>query len=187
MANYLILNQPQVFVGLGTLSYTIPATGQYNVQFNATFPFAQANNSKVTGPGAAVGTTGVMGAGSGMGLGAGTGGGGSGFTKGDQGTGQGGVGQGFGAGNSYQQPPAAGANAEANSAVVSGLTIVVNKNGSPIYTSTARQGNQAAIQFQYGFQATAADAITVVLTGTAGLDDALNTVQSITSINQGLS
>lgn len=36
MANYLILNQPQVFQGLGTLTYTVPSTGSYAVQVQAT-------------------------------------------------------------------------------------------------------------------------------------------------------
>ena len=31
MANYLLLNQPFVFVGLGTLTYTVPSTAKYNV------------------------------------------------------------------------------------------------------------------------------------------------------------
>lgn len=31
MANFLLTNQPFVFVGLGTLTYTVPATGNYNV------------------------------------------------------------------------------------------------------------------------------------------------------------
>lgn len=186
MANYLLLNAPQVFVGLGTLSYTIPSTGQYNVRFSASLPYAPAVNASPGGAGVAVGVGGTFGAGSGMGLGAGTGGGGQGFTKGDQGAGSGNPGQGFGAGNSYQQPPAAGPNQTSNSPIQSALSVVVNVNGSPVYTSTAPTGLQSALQFQYGFQASATDAITVVLTGTAGLDDALNTVQSITSINQGL-
>ena len=77
MANYLILNQPQVFNGTGTLTYTVPTAGQYNVRVQATFPSAWPQNSSPStnagvGAGQLNGTQ--LGAGSGMGLGSGTGG-----------------------------------------------------------------------------------------------------------------
>ena len=170
LANYLILNQSQVFNGLGTLTYTVATTGNYNVQVQTTVPEAIATGS---------------GAGSNKGLGAGTGGGGEGFTGGDLGLGHGGVGQGFGAGNGYQQPPADGSNQTSGSAVSSGLSIVVNKNGSPIYTATAPTVTQSAQQFKYSFQATAADSITVVFSSSTASDNGLNGVLSNVSIGQG--
>jgi len=36
MSNILILNQSYVMVGLGTVTFTIPVTGLYNVQFQTT-------------------------------------------------------------------------------------------------------------------------------------------------------
>lgn len=36
MSNILIADTPQVFVGLGTLTYTVPTTGIYNVRCTAT-------------------------------------------------------------------------------------------------------------------------------------------------------
>lgn len=170
MANLLILNQPQVFVGIGTLSFTIPSTGLYNAQFTATVPEALATGS---------------GSGSGQGLGAGTGGGGEGFTGGDLGLGHGGVGQGFGAGNGYQQPPAAGSNQTSGPAISSGLTVVVNQNGSPIYTAPALAPTQGSLKFKFSFSATAADAITVVLSSSVTSDKVLNGLVSTTTIGQG--
>jgi len=171
MANYLILNQPQVFNGLGTLTYTVATTGNYNVQCQITVPEAVATGSF---------------AGSGQGLGSGTGGGGEGFTGGDLGTGHGGVGQGFGAGNSYQQPSAQGSNQTSGSAVASGVSVLVKKNGSTIFTTPTFAPSKSAIQFKYGFQATAADSITVVIASSTASDNGLNGVTSITSIGEGL-
>lgn len=179
MANYLILNQNQVFNGLGTLTYTVATTEALNVQVQVTFPKSVAINSNQTG-------NGYNGAGSGVGLGAGTGGGGEGFTGGDLGTGHGGVGQGFGAGNSYQQPPSAASNATANSPVSSSLVILVKKNGSTIYTATSPAQFQSALQFRTSFLATAADSITVVISSVASSDSQLSGVTSNISIGQGL-
>jgi poly(3-hydroxybutyrate) depolymerase len=171
MANYLILNQSQVFNGLGTLTYTVPTTGQYNVSVQVTVPEAVATGSF---------------AGSNQGLGSGTGGGGEGFTGGDLGTGHGGVGQGFGAGNGYQQPSSQGSNQTSGSAVSSGVSILVKKNGSTIFTAPAFVAGQSALQFKYGFLATAADSITVVIASSTGSDNGLNGVTSNVSISQGL-
>ncbi len=190
MANYLILNQNQVFNGLGTLTYTVATTEALNVQVQCTFPEAAPINNNVTANSAGLGgglfDQLAVGGGSGMGLGAGTGGGAQGFVLGDRGTGSGGVGQGFGTGNNYQQPPAASSNSTANSAVTSQLSIVVNKNGSPIYTSTAPAVAQGALQFKTSFLATAADSITVVLSSAASSDNQLSGVTSNVSVSQGL-
>ena len=179
MANTLILNQNQVFNGLGTLTYSVVTTEALNVQVQVTFPEAQAINSKLAGDS-------YNGAGSGVGLGAGTGGGGTGFTQGDQGTGHGGVGQGFGAGNNYQQPPSAPSNATANSPISSSLSVVVNKNGSAVYTATSPAQFQSALQFRTSFLASNGDTITVVLSSSASSDNQLSGVTSNISIGQGL-
>lgn len=170
MANYLVLNKPQVWNGLGTLSYVIPTTGQYNVQVELTVPEAIAQGSN---------------AGSGLGLGSGTGGGAQGFTGGDLGTGHGGVGQGFGEGNDYQQPSVQGSNQVAGPSVSSSVTVVVNDNGSPIFTAPAFKFQQSALQFKYGFQATAGHTITVVLASATASDSGLNGVKSNISISEG--
>lgn len=190
MANTLILNKPQVFNGIGTLTYTVPtgtATQLYTVKVEATFPSADPINSKVpdsTGVGFA--TLGFMGAGSGMGLGAGTGGGGEGFTKGDQGAGEGGVGQGFGTGNSYQQPPSASSNATAQSPTTSQLSIVVNKNDVAQYTSTTIVPFQSALQFQTApISLAAGDVVTVVSSSSATVDNQRDGVTITASIQQG--
>lgn len=185
MANTLILNQNQVFNGIGTLTYTVVTAGAYNVQVQSTFPATPPVNS-TPNDGFGVGALGPCGAGSGMGLGAGTGGGGEGFTGGDLGTGHGGVGQGFGATNSYQQPPSAGSNAVANSATTSGLSIVVNKNGAAQYTFSSPALLQSATQFKVGFLATANDTITVVISSAVSSDNQLSGVTSNVSIGQGL-
>jgi len=172
MANYLRLNENQVWGGLGTLTYTVDADGQYNVRVQSSFPsWPSQGNAK---------------AGSGQGLGAGAGGGGEGFTKGDQGTGEGGVGQGFGATNGYQQPPSAGSNQTSFAGVQSVLSIVVNKNGSPVFTAESPDVVQGGIQFKTSFSASDGDSITVVLSSAGATDNQLNSVLSNISISQGL-
>lgn len=187
MANLLILNQPQVWNGLGTLTFTIPTTGNYSVQVQSSFPSAAPINSvpSGTGIGASITPAVPLGAGSGMGLGSGTGGGGTGFTDGDQGTGHGGTGQGFGTGNSYQQPSSQASNATASSPTTSQLSIVVNQNGVAGYTATTPALIQSALQFKYSFLATAADTITVVLSSSLSSDNQLSGVKSIVTIQQG--
>lgn len=171
MANYLILNQNQVFNGLGTLTYSVASTEAYNVQVQVTFPEADPVNN---------------GAGSGIGFGSGAGGGANGFTGGGSGLGSGGKGLGFGASNNYPQPPSYGANFTANSSVTSGLSIVVNKNGTPIYTSSAPAVEQSALQFKTSFLASNGDSITVVLSSAVSSDNQLSGVTSNISIGQGL-
>lgn len=171
-APYLILNQPQVFCGLGTLSFTIPATGTYSVVGQTFVPQALPTGD---------------GGGSSQGLGSGAGGGDvTGFARGGNGTGVGGVGQGFGpVANNYPQPPSYGSNATSGAAVSTGISIVVNKNGSPIYTMPSLTAAQSAAQFKFGFQAAITDAITVVITSSTASDNTLNGVQSTIAIQQG--
>lgn len=190
MANYLILNQPQVFNGLGALTYVVPAgtaTQLYSVQVQATFPYDPAINSKVSNAqGIGFATLGFMGAGSGSGLGAGTGGGGEGFVKGDQGPGEGGVGQGFGVGNNYQQPPSAPSNVTAQSPNLSELSIVVAKNAVTQYTSTVPRGQQSAVQFSTRLSLAAGDTVTITGSSSDPLDNQKDGITLIASIQQGL-
>jgi hypothetical protein len=172
MANYLILNQNQVWNGLGTLTYTVASTGQYNVRVQSSFPAWEAEgNAK---------------AGSGQGLGSGYGGGGSGFVDGDAGTGHGGVGQGFGATNSYQQPPHYGSNQTSYAGVQSSVSILVKKNGVTLYTAPVPAVVQGEVQFKTSFLASSGDSITVVLSSSDAEDNQLNSVRSNISISQGL-
>jgi len=68
----------------------------------------------------------------------------------------------------------------------SGLTLVVNKNASPVFTAPVITPTQSAQQFKFDIILADADVVTVVATGTAGIDDALNNVKINTSIGQGL-
>lgn len=107
MSNILLLNQPFVFCGLGTLTYTVPTTGTYSVMV------------------------------------------------------------------------------QLSEVPVSGISIVVNDNGSPIFTAPVITPTQSAQQFKYSFQATVADVITVVLASVSAIDAQLNTVKSQITIEQG--
>lgn len=172
MANYLLLNQPQVFNGLGTLTFTVPTTGNYNVQFQCTVPEALATGD---------------GAGSGTGLGSGVGGGTLyGFAVGGAGTSHGAKGQGFGTDTSgYNQPPSYGSNQTSGSAVSSALSVLVKDNGSTIFTAPTLTATQSSMQFKKSFQATAGHSITVVLSSVNASDAVKNGVVSTTSISQG--
>ncbi len=172
MANYLILNKPQVFNGLGTLSYVVTTTGQYNVSMSITVPEAMPVGD---------------GAGSGTGLGSGQATQTSeDFSDGDLGAGYGGTGLGFTKQVDYPQPSAQGSNETLGSAVSSGVSVLVKDNGSTIFTAPTIQFQQSAMQFKYGFQATAGHTITVVLASSTASDNGLNGVESIISIGEGL-
>lgn len=107
MANILLIEQPFVFCGLGTLTHTLASTGNYNVKVQLS-----------------------------------------------------------------ENPP-------------SGLSLVVNKNGSPIFTAPTITPTQIAQQFKTAFQAAANDVITVVLSSSSQIDNNLNTVKSSISIGGG--
>lgn len=213
MSNILQLNQQFINVGLDTQTITIAASGIYNVQVVATIPAAlptgagggsaadqglgalggspgivQGNNTTPGDGGQGLGFGGTPGQAynaSGSGYGAGAGGGAEGFSQGDQGAGHGGVGQGFGASNGYQQPPAYVNVPSSGAAQSSSLSIVVNQNGSPVYTSIAPTGTQRQIKFKVLLNCTAADVITVVLSSSNANDKQLNSLQSQISVNQG--
>jgi hypothetical protein len=68
----------------------------------------------------------------------------------------------------------------------SGLSVVVNQNGSPVYTSATPTPTQSAFQFKQGLVCALNDVITVVLSSSSAIDSALNNVKSIIAIEQGL-
>jgi hypothetical protein len=67
----------------------------------------------------------------------------------------------------------------------SGLSIVVNQNGSPIYTAPALTPTQSAIQFKVDINGVAADVITLVLSSSNTNDTMLESVKTNISIGQG--
>lgn len=67
----------------------------------------------------------------------------------------------------------------------SGLSIVINQNGSPVATSTAPSVPQQTIGIQKLFPCAASDVITVVLTSSAANDNQLNTVKTLINLRQG--
>lgn len=66
------------------------------------------------------------------------------------------------------------------------LSIVVNQNGSPIYTAPVITPTQSALQLKTSFPATAADVITVVLSSAAAIDNQLNTLKTTVALGNGL-
>jgi hypothetical protein len=166
MSNTLQLNKPYVNVGLDTMTYTVATAGNYNVNVQANVPSAVAS-------GGGSGTARDLGLGQ---LGGYEGIGSVPATS----LGQGGTGLGCLGSNTDGS-----AAAVSYSAVTSGLSIVVNQNGSPIYTSTAPTVSQSALQFKVSFTASATDVITVVLSSSNANDEQLNTVKSTVSIGQG--
>ncbi len=181
MSNFLILGRNYVQNGLGTLTFTVPATILNGPAVsNVIFTVA----CQTTVPEAL--PTGY-GAGSGDGHGAGAGGGDiDGFAAGGSGLGLGGVGQGFGpVPNNYKQPIADVRTPASGPAVSSALSIVVNKNGSPVYTAPAFTPTQSALQFKTSFLCTAADSITIVFSSSNASDNNLNGIQSNVSIYVG--
>lgn len=67
----------------------------------------------------------------------------------------------------------------------SGLSIVVNNNGSPIYTAPTVTPTQSALQFKKSFNLTAADVLTVVFSSVETNDLLLNSVKSNLALGQG--
>jgi hypothetical protein len=67
----------------------------------------------------------------------------------------------------------------------SGISVVVNKNGSPVLTVSGLPPTQGAFQFRFPIYLVATDIVTVVPTSSSNIDNALNTVKMIVSIGQG--
>lgn len=70
-----------------------------------------------------------------------------------------------------------------------GLSIVVNQNGSPVYTSPVITPTQSALEFKTNLNCVATDVITVVLTTpqvlATDIDLQLNTLKTTVAIGQG--
>jgi len=67
----------------------------------------------------------------------------------------------------------------------SGLSIVVNKSGSPIFTAPALAPTQIAQQFKVSFQAASTNVITVVLSSASAIDSVINHVKATITLAQG--
>ena len=67
----------------------------------------------------------------------------------------------------------------------SSLSIVVNKNGSPVFTAPTITPTQSALQFKATFICVATDVVTVVLSSGAAVDNQLNTLKTTVSFDKG--
>lgn len=67
----------------------------------------------------------------------------------------------------------------------SGISIVVNKNSSPVYTAPVVSPTQSALQFKQDFLLADADVISVVVSSANANDNLLNSVKTNLSIGQG--
>lgn len=67
----------------------------------------------------------------------------------------------------------------------SGVSILVKKNGSTVYTADALTPTQGAIQFKFALLLAAADVLTVVMASSSAVDNQLNSVKSTCTIQQG--
>lgn len=67
----------------------------------------------------------------------------------------------------------------------SGLSIALQKNGSPVATSTAPTTAQGTINIQTTMNCVATDVISVVITSSAAIDNQLNTVKTLVTLRQG--
>lgn len=65
------------------------------------------------------------------------------------------------------------------------VTVVNTTTATTLLTSPVLTPTQSAMQFKVGFQAAAADVITIALTSAAAIDNQLNTVQWTATIQQG--
>ena len=199
------LNQNYVQNGLGTLTCTIPSTGNYNVSCQCTAPQSISSND---------------GAGSGRDAGLGPLGGHPGAAVANElsGAGQSGLGQSFpnvpansapgvnpttmaetapnlpsvalgsgvtGLASGGTSAGAPATNAIALNTVSSSLSIVVKKNGSTIFTAPTLTPTQDQVEFKFSFQATAADSITVVFDSSNANDKTLQAIIANVSVGQG--
>ena len=66
-----------------------------------------------------------------------------------------------------------------------GLSVVVNQNGTPVYTAPTPSATQGHNQYKVELNCTAADVITVVFSSSTPIDKQLNTIQSTVTIGAG--
>lgn len=125
--------------------------------------------------------------GNGSGYGSGAGGGTlGGFAQGGGGLGAGDKGLGFGAASSGYNQPYPVVNAPTSfAAILSSLSIVVNQNGSPVYTAPTIAGIQSALEFKAPLLVNAGDTITVVFSSALAADEALNVIKANLAIQVG--
>jgi hypothetical protein len=125
--------------------------------------------------------------GNGSGYGAGSGGGAlGGFSLGGGGLGDGATGEAFGAANSgYNQPSAYTNTPTSYAGILSQLSIVVQKNGSTVYTAPTVEGIQKGLQFSTSFLCNASDSVTVAFTSSQAADEALNVLQANVNVVVG--
>lgn len=84
--------------------------------------------------------------------------------------------------------PCISAGSSANSSVTtggSGLSIVINQNGSPILTIANPSPTQPLMGGSVEFTGAVSDVITVVFSSSAAADQGLNVVKSIINLYQG--
>lgn len=67
----------------------------------------------------------------------------------------------------------------------SGISIVINQNGSPKATSTAPSATQSNIKLQVVLNCAASDVIGIAITSSNAIDKALNGIKGILSIHTG--
>jgi hypothetical protein len=178
----LQLGQNTVQVGLGTLTFTVPATVSSLNTPVVNIPFSV--RCQVSVPNAA-----QQGSQSGSGLD-----GGNGASGGKQGIGQGsnlslgngGLGLGSGAGASSDDASLSGY--PQASAVNSGLSIVVKQNGTTVFTAPAfpTASRQGALQFKTTLLCNAADVLTVVFSSSTASDEQLQGINANVSVQQGM-
>jgi hypothetical protein len=68
----------------------------------------------------------------------------------------------------------------------SGISVVVNQNGSPVFTAAAVSPTQGALQFKTTLSCATNDVIQVVVSSSNSNDKMLNTVKTNMSIGQGI-
>lgn len=180
MSNYLVLDTNYVQSGLGTLTFNVPATVSafqtpvsnipFQVRCQVSVPQAVAQGSS---------------AGSGLDAGDGVTGGAQGIGQGSNlSLGNGGTGLGCGPGAASSNASSSGYTQAA--LVLSALSVVVNLNGSPVYTAPAVAGDQEMLSFVTpGILCTAADVITVVFSSAGAPDNQLNAIKANVAVAQG--
>jgi hypothetical protein len=125
--------------------------------------------------------------GNGSGYGSGAGGGSlGGFSQGGGGLGDGAKGLGFGAsGSGYNQPYPVVNVPTSFAGILSSLSVVVNQNGTPVYTSPTIEGIQSQLEFKAPLLVNAADTITVVFSSSLPADMFMNVIKANLAIQVG--
>jgi hypothetical protein len=90
----------------------------------------------------------------------------------------------------YTIPSGAGmiytASVDVTNPPATGLSIVVQQNGTPVFTAAVEGQTQTAQKFRYSQLYTAADVISVVLSSSTASDKVMQAVKAIVTVRQGL-